>query len=265
MTRKYKKGKTRKGGVGIIKTPTKRCCNGATHFASRMKYCESNLHTIASYIGSPKTLDFAYTRGIDPQNISDARVHENIQSTDHAPISINVCGVRVISWNIEGLCKNAIREDSVKQNVNELINMFPFEPVIFLLQELFLQKDLKDVSGIETKAIERMRGLLPEYQLNSDGYTGGVAIPPSIEHSGISYIDRPDGSGKRCTFINKVRYNDSIPFNIVNIHLKSIVLYPITGKTIQKQEMRNIISYTNGKGPTLFMGDFNTDNPELLW
>ena len=131
-------------------------------------------------------------------------------------------------------------------------------------QELFLQKDLKGVPSdkITAMATDRLNRLLGDhYTLYSDGYTGGVAIPQGIKYDGITHIDRPD-SGKKCMVIKNVTHNDKT-FNIVNIHLKSIVMFPITGKRLQQAEMKNII--VNTKGPTLFMGDFNTENPEQLF
>ena len=254
MTRKGKHRKTIKRKV------TRRCCSQNTHFPKRMHSCESTLHTLASYVGSPKILDFAFTRDLV---VTDPQVHDNIHTTDHAPISIQVNGLRVLSWNLEGLCEKAVREQDAIQNLQSLKEMFP-EPVIFLFQELFLQKDLKGVPSdkITAMATDRLNRLLGDhYTLYSDGYTGGVAIPQGIKYDGITHIDRPD-SGKKCMVIKNVTHNDKT-FNIVNIHLKSIVMFPITGKRLQQAEMKNII--VNTKGPTLFMGDFNTENPEQLF
>lgn len=237
---------------------TKRCCSTNTQFPSRMKSCESNLHTLASYFGSPKILDYAFTRDIS--DVREARVHDNIQSTDHAPISIKVNGLRVVSWNLEGLCTHSKREPMVIQNLSEIQQEFN-EPILFLFQELFLQRDLKNASRINAMAKARMKRLLPKgYTFLSDDYTGGIAIPNSVTYEPPSFIDRPDKSGKKCMVV-AVKYK-GIRTNIANIHLKSIVLYPITGKQLQRKEMQNILMNTTG--PTLFMGDFNTQTPKKL-
>ena len=236
---------------------TKRCCSVTTQFPSRMNNCESTLHSMASYVGTPKILDFAFTRDID--DVSEARVHTEIQSTDHAPISIKVNGLRVISWNIEGLCNRAKREKIVMEQLKELQRMFPNEPVLFLFQEIFLQHEVIPLA-IQEMVQERMNRLLPGYTFLSDKYTGCIAIPPGVTYGNIQYIERPDKKGKKCTVVT-VTYN-GIQTNIANIHLKSIVLYPITGRQLQRKEMQNILSNTHG--PTLFMGDFNTERPEKL-
>ena len=233
---------------------TKRCCSKNTQFPSRMYGCESMMHSMASYVGSPKILDFAYTRGIPDIEVGASQVHD-IRTTDHNPISIEVYGVIVVSWNIEGMCTRSKRETAVKENINYLQSLFD-KPVIFLFQEIFLQDEVNhEISE------DRMKRLLPGYTFITDGYTGCIAIPPVVKHSNIQYIERPDKKGKKCTVVT-VTYNDKT-FNIANIHLKSIVTYPITGKHLQRKEMQNIILKTSG--PTLFMGDFNTNRPEELF
>jgi endonuclease/exonuclease/phosphatase family metal-dependent hydrolase len=221
-----------------------------------MKDCESTLHTFASYVGSPNILDFAFTRDIE--DVSEARVHSEILATDHSPISIKVNGVRIISWNIEGLCNQSIRESEVKQSLKDLLGKFSEDPVIFLIQELFLQHEIK--RNNTSNAQERMNRLLSGYTFLSDGYTGCIAIPKNISFGNIQYIKRPGKTNKKCIVV-RVAYK-GIQFNIANIHLKSIVVFPMTGKQLQRKEMKNIIAKT--QGPTLFMGDFNTTTPEHL-
>lgn len=109
-----------------------------------MKYCESTLHTLASYLGSPHVLDFAFT--MDISDVSEARVHSDIQSTDHAPISIKVNGLNVVSWNLEGLCKKSIRVTEVKQNLKELIDLMSRLTRIFIPRTLFTRRFSRQTS-----------------------------------------------------------------------------------------------------------------------
>ena len=231
---------------------TKRCCSVNTHFPSRMRGCESIMHNVASYVGTPNISDFAFTRDID--DVHDARVHSDIQTTDHNPISIKVNGLRVVSWNIEGLCVHSKREAAVKTKLKKLQRLFPNEPILFLFQEVFLQRE------VNPNILTRMSRLLTGYTFLSDGYTGCIAIPFGIAYGNIQYIDRPDKKGKKCIVVT-VTYK-GIRTTIANIHLKSIVLYPMMGQALQRKEMQNILSKT--QGPTLFMGDFNTETPEKI-
>jgi endonuclease/exonuclease/phosphatase (EEP) superfamily protein YafD len=219
-----------------------------------MGNCESMLHTFASYIGSPKILDYAFTRDIT--QVSEAQVHSAIQTTDHAPISIKVNGLRIVSWNIEGLCRHSERESLVKKDLVTLQQMFPTDKVLFLLQEIFLKHDAQD---IQTIVKQRMKKLLPRYVFISDGFTGGIAIPEGVQYGTPQFIDRPN-SRKKCISL-KVTYR-GISTNIVNIHLKSVVLRPFNRVKLQRTEMQNILDRIHG--PALFMGDFNTSNPEAL-
>lgn len=230
---------------------TKRCCSVTTQYPSRMNKC---MHSMESSVGTPKILDFAFTRDI--HDVSEARVHSDIQLTAHTPISIKVNGVRVISWNMEGLCK---READVKETLKELLRMFSNDPVLFLFQEVFLSREVKPLT-IHEKVQSRMSRLLPGYTFLSDGYTGCIAIPPNLTYDNVQYINTSI-KGKKCTVVTVVY--KGIRTNIANIHLKSIVLYPITGKHLQQKEMQSIIENTHG--PTLFMGDFNTERPEKLF
>uniref|UniRef100_A0A6C0AHI0 Endonuclease/exonuclease/phosphatase domain-containing protein n=1 Tax=viral metagenome TaxID=1070528 RepID=A0A6C0AHI0_9ZZZZ len=232
---------------------TKRCCSTNTQFPSRMYGCESMMHSMASYVGTPKILDYAYTQGIPDNEIGKSHVHD-MQTTDHNPISIEVYGLIVVSWNIEGMCTRSKRETAVKENIKYLQSLFD-KPVIFLFQEIFLQDEVNDEN-----AEDRMKRLLPGYTFITDGYTGCIAIPPVVKHSNVRYIERPDKKGKKCTVVT-VTYKDKT-FNLANIHLKSIVLYPITGKSLQRKEMQNILANTPDN--TLYMGDFNTTSPEKL-
>jgi endonuclease/exonuclease/phosphatase family metal-dependent hydrolase len=215
--------------------------------------CESMMHSMASYVGSPKILDFAYTRGIPDIEVGKVQVHD-IQTSDHNPISIELYGVIVVSWNIEGMCTRSKRESAVKENLKYLQSLFD-KPVLFLFQEIVLQDEVKHESSEA-----RMKRLLPGYTFITDGYTGCIAIPPGVTTSNIQYIERPDKKGKKCTVVT-VTYKDKT-FNLANIHLKSIVLYPIKGKRLQRKEMQNILANTPDN--TLYMGDFNTTSPEKL-
>lgn len=217
-----------------------------------MRGCESKLHTFASYFGFPKILDYAFTRGIT--QVSEAQVH-TIQTTDHAPISIKVNGLRIVSWNIEGLCIDSEREPRVKQDLKQLQVMFPKDKVIFLLQEIFLKSELKNNEMV----YQRMKRLLPGYGFLSDGYTGGIAIPEGVQYNNPTFIDRPN-SRKKCIAV-EVTYQ-GITTTLVNIHLKSVVLRPLRRVSLQRAEMQNILDRI--RGPALFMGDFNTDNPDIL-
>ena len=244
-----------------------KCCKFPTQYPSRMGNCESNLHTLASYTGaSPKVLDFIFaTEGVDVQS---PQVHYEVKTSDHHPISAIVNGMPIVSWNMEGLCKGGTRLELSKTALSILKGEFSDDKqeAIFLFQELYLKVDIKrlqrDRHSVEGAAIHRMQYLLGEdYTFISDGFTGGIAIPNSYnyeEHNAM-FIERPDGSGKKCIVIevNGLR--------IVNIHLKSVVM-AFNGAQLQQREMQNILAkLENSAMPTVFMGDFNNENPIQLF
>ena len=70
---------------------------------------------------------------------------------------------------------------------NSAPRIFPME-VIFLIQEIFLKRELTDIQMIH----QRMKRLLPGYVFLSDGYTGGIAIPEGVQYSNPILIDRPN-------------------------------------------------------------------------
>ena len=133
--------------------------------------------------------------------------------------------------------------------------MFPKDKVIFLLQEIFLKSELKNNEMV----YQRMKRLLPGYGFLSDGYTGGIAIPEGVQYNNPTLIDRPN-SRKKCIAV-EVTYQ-GMSTTLVNIHLKSVVLHPLRGVFLQRTEMQNILNRI--RGPALFMGDFNTVNPNIL-
>ena len=81
----------------------KYCCDKNTQFATKMKNCESSLHTIAGYVSSNRSIDHIVSIETHPtMHVTDETILI-ILVTDHKPIFCKVNGIPILSWNIEGL------------------------------------------------------------------------------------------------------------------------------------------------------------------
>jgi len=240
------------------------CCNKNTHYASKMKNCESTLHTIAGYISSNKIIDHIVTLETNPSMVVSKETIINALITDHKPIFCKVNDIPILSWNIEGLCNIPSETHSrfirIKNLLSETHKKNP--SVIFMFQELFLQGKLDNHDY--RMGIERLQTLFQhsDYTYIYDGYTGGIIIPTYLYYKNIQVINREE-SKKKCTVLY---IRASQPFYLTNIHLKA-TRNPLMKNKTHIDELSNILVHIKHKikKGVVLMGDYNNENVMYLF
>jgi hypothetical protein len=237
----------------------KYCCDKNTQFATKMKNCESTLHTIAGYITSNRSIDHIVSIETHPtMHVTDETIL-NILVTDHKPIFCKVNGIPILSWNIEGLCnkleEHELRLQKIIYYLSEIHKKHP--NIIFMFQELFLQSVLSRRNY--KMGIDRLHMLFhhPDYTYIYDNYTGGIIIPTHLYYKNIQLITRKD-SKKECMVLY---VRASQPFYLINVHLKA-VKNPIFRNTTHIDELSNILLNVKHKFKKgiIFIGDHNNSN-----
>jgi hypothetical protein len=242
----------------------KYCCNKNTHYANKMKNCESTLHTIAGYISPNNSIDHIVTLETNPSIVVSNETILNSLITDHKPIFCKVNNIPILSWNIEGLCnipsETHTRFIRIKNVLSEIHKQYP--SVIFMFQELFLQDRL--TKNNDKMGIERLQSLFhhSNYTYIYDGYTGGVIIPTYLYYKNIQLIERKE-SNKKCMVLY---IRASQPFYLINMHLKAIH-NPITKDKTHIGELSNILFHIKHKikKGIVCIGDYNNENVLYLF
>jgi len=242
----------------------KYCCNKNTHYASKMKNCESTLHTIAGYVSPNNSIDHIVTLETNPSIVVSSEAIINALITDHKPIFCKVNDIPVLSWNIQGLCnvpsETHARFIRIKNVLSDIHKKNP--SVIFMFQELFLQDNLN--KNNYSMGIERLQTLFQhsDYTYIYDGYTGGIIIPTYLYYKNIQFIERKE-SKKKCTVLY-IRANK--PFYLINMHLKAIH-NPLTKNKTHISELSNILVHIKHKikKGVVLIGDYNNENVMYLF
>ena len=235
----------------------KYCCDKNTHYASKMKNCESTLHTVAGHISSNNSIDHIFTLETNPSMVVTHEKVVNVLITDHKPVFCIINNIPILSWNLEGLCntpeETGERLHAIQKVLSHMQKKHP--SIIFMFQELFL----KHAQFNYTMGIDRLHSLFDnsEYSYIYDEYTGGIIIPTHIYYKNIQVISRKE-SKKKCTV---VYVRAPKPFYLINIHLQAVLLNPMRD-SIHIAELSNILEHIKHKikkGVAL-IGDYNNKN-----
>jgi hypothetical protein len=235
----------------------KYCCDKNTHYSSKMKNCESTLHTIAGHISSNNSIDHIFTLETNPSMVVTNEKVVNVLITDHKPVFCIINTIPILSWNLEGLCRTSeeteVRTHAIQHVLSQMHKKYP--SIIFMFQELFL----KHVNFNYTMGIDRLHMLFhnSNYKYIYDGYTGGIIIPQNLYNKNIHVIHRNE-SKKKSTMIY---VRAAKPFYLINIHLQAVLFKPMRDST-HIAELSNIfehIKHKIKKGVAL-IGDYNNTN-----
>ena len=256
-------------------TYKKICCDKNTHSSEKMKHCEDYKHDVASMIKIKTSIDHLIKiNKQNEQNNWNMKSSKIIDSPyDHKLIYHKIFynkkqkGI-LLSLNIEGMCDKNKYKNEYENRKNKLMNIITQnnfhkkKGIIFVIQELFLKKNIKGNQEAYERLIELSEFLNPsrEYGFAWDKYTGGIIYDKQSWRIKDDFSIGRKNSKKKSTFY-KFKYNDiKSPLQIVNIHLKSILINLNKNKKHVKELydiMNTVFIEQNIKGPVYFLGDHN--------
>ena len=240
------------------------CCKGATQFPKLMAQCEDQAHDVAARLGSPSSIDAVFTCSKDPTvpAVTDLKIHAPIY--DHTAVQCTVNGVRILTWNLEGLCDaayNAQVSAARKAQAAAFFNAMESLPQVLLFQELYLRSNMPK----EDVAKETVRSLLgdrvDQYYVYYAGFTGCTCVATELGSPKPKFIPRPNEPNKKSAV---VKAGD---LYVVNVHLKAIQM-SVRGTQLHLEEVGNILRNVQAEVqqcPVVFLGDHNTPDPKSLY
>lgn len=256
----------------------KYCCNKKTQFPSKLMMCEDVETDLLGVVLPNAVMDGIFTgHSINkiPPRVSEIKVHDDARIYDHVPISCTVNGIRVISWNMSGMCNEKYfkaQYDSRWASAIDFLKENKFD--VLCIQNLYARNRVESESYMKSR-VNRLLGIKDsyytyyqkedsnEFTILYDKYTDVVVVRTKLidktkpEHRVSRYLD----DFKK---ISMVYINAESPFYLVNVHLKT----PKKSQHAHDMEVASLLDYMNTKSMfetgVVLIGSFNQNHPETI-
>lgn len=254
---------------------TKECCSTPTHDPPRMMQCNSFEDDLLGTLLPSSTRDdiFIAAKTTSKITVKDVQVHD-LKLFAHFPITCKIDDLTLLTWNLEGACDSTYSRGLYKSRLSQMLQFVKkTNPDIWCIQNFFLRKSRisKSVYDI-TYALRSWLNENNTYSVLFDEYTNAIIIRSKLIDVVVgkkTYTNKPILVSRYNDFQKKTMIlyvNHTIPFYIVNIHLRT----QKTEKSTHDMEMVEILSQLNQEqtfidgAPAVLMGTFNQPDPETL-